>query len=86
MAKGVASEADVLKLARLGKLDGIELGEMVLKLTQGYNLRVYWFELLECARKLALVCVPVFFVREPASILRPLDGTLMPCPCLYKVC
>jgi len=31
------------------------------KLTAGYELRCYWFEIFECGRKIALVCLPVFF-------------------------
>eukprot|EP00966_Prymnesium_polylepis_P032515 756088-Prymnesium_polylepis.1 len=31
------------------------------KLTAGYELRTYWFEIFECGRKIALVCLPVFF-------------------------
>eukprot|EP00966_Prymnesium_polylepis_P074962 1738943-Prymnesium_polylepis.1 len=31
------------------------------KLTAGYELRTYWFELFECFRKIVLVCLPVFF-------------------------
>ena len=26
-----------------------------------YELRTYYFEILECARKLLIVCIPVFF-------------------------
>ena len=37
------------------------LPEYVRKLTEGYDLRVYWFELFECARKILLVGMPVFF-------------------------
>ena len=32
----------------------------VRKLTDGYELRCYWFEVFECGRKLALVGLPVF--------------------------
>ena len=31
------------------------------KLTAGYELRCFWFEIFECFRKIALVCLPVFF-------------------------
>jgi hypothetical protein len=31
------------------------------KLTAGYEMRTYWFEIFECGRKVALVCLPVFF-------------------------
>lgn len=41
-------------------LDG-RLPDYVKKLIQGYDLRVYWFELFECLRKILLVGMPVFF-------------------------
>ena len=31
------------------------------KLTQGYELRTYWFEIFECGRKILLAGLPVFF-------------------------
>ena len=46
---------------RKGRYEDIILPETVVKLIQGYELRVYWFEIVECVRKLALVCMPVFF-------------------------
>lgn len=49
-------EKAVQQLARDGRLP-----EHVKKLIQGYELRVYWFEVFECLRKLALIGVPVFF-------------------------
>jgi len=36
------------------------------RLVGGYELRAYWFEIFECARKVALVGLSVFF--EPASV------------------
>ena len=36
------------------------LPDYVRKLIAGYELRVYYFEVIECIRKLAIVCVPVF--------------------------
>jgi hypothetical protein len=38
-----------------------ELPTMLKKLTAGYELRCFWFEIFECGRKIALVCLPVFF-------------------------
>jgi hypothetical protein len=35
------------------------------KLTAGYEMRTYWFEVFECVRKIALVGLPVFF--EPGA-------------------
>ena len=37
-------------------------------LLRPYELRVYWFEIVECVRKVALVGIPVFFVND---CLRP---------------
>ncbi|KOO20783.1 protein serine threonine [Chrysochromulina tobinii] len=31
------------------------------KLTAGYELRTYWFEIFECLRKIALIGLPIFF-------------------------
>ena len=36
------------------------------KLTGGYEMRTYWFEIFECIRKILLVGLPVFF--EPESV------------------
>ena len=33
-------------------------------LLRPYELRVYWFEIVECVRKVALVGIPVFFVND----------------------
>ena len=38
-----------------------DLPDVVQKLILGYELRVFYFELIECTRKLLIVCVPVFF-------------------------
>ena len=37
-----------------------KLPTVVRKLTAGYELRTYWFEIFECARKILLVGLPVF--------------------------
>jgi len=34
------------------------------KLTGGYEMRTYWFELFECARKMVLIMVPIFFEKD----------------------
>ena len=47
------------------------------KLTGGYEMRVYWFEVFECARKLAVACVPVFF--QPSGSAAQLVFGLMVC-------
>ena len=34
------------------------------KLTNGYEMRTYWFEIFECTRKILLVLVPIFFEQD----------------------
>jgi len=52
---------------RLRKLEREDIKERkllppsVAKLIKGYELRVWWFEIFECFRKLAVACLPVFF-------------------------
>ena len=38
-----------------------KLPDYVKKLILGYELRTFYFEIIECFRKLAIVCLPVFF-------------------------
>ena len=47
------------------------------KLIMGYELRTYYFELIECLRKLAIVCLPVFF--SPSGSVGQLIFGLMVC-------
>jgi len=49
----------------------------VAKLLQGYELRVWWFEIFECFRKLAVACLPVFF--QPSGSASQLIYGLMIC-------
>lgn len=44
------------------------------KLIAGYEMRVYWFEVVECARKLVLVGIPCFF--EPGTTPQLVFGML----------
>ena len=60
----------VRKLAKSGRLP-----EHVRKLIEGYDLRCYWFELFECARKILLVGMPVFF--EMGSVAQLTYGLLV---------
>ena len=53
------------------------LPDMVQKLILGYELRTFYFELLDCARKLAIVCLPVFF--QPSGSVSQLIFGLMVC-------
>ena len=34
------------------------------KLTNGYEMRTYWFDIFECGRKMALVALPIFLPAE----------------------
>ena len=45
------------------------------KLTGGYEMRVYWFEVFECARKICLIGLPIFF--EPGSAVQLIVGLLV---------
>ena len=47
------------------------------KLIVGYTLRTYDFELIECLRKLAIICLPIFF--RPAGSVAQLIFGLMVC-------
>ena len=49
----------------------------VTKLLKGYELRVCWFEVFECVRKLAVACLPVFF--QPSGSASQLLFGLMVC-------
>ena len=53
------------------------LPSAVSKLLKGYELRVSWFEVFECVRKLAIACLPVFF--QPSGSASQLLFGLMVC-------
>jgi hypothetical protein len=74
MMKSVATAEGARQLAREGRM-GVQLPEAVLKLTEGYELRVYWFEVVECVRKLALTGMPVWF--EMGSVPQLVFGLLI---------
>ena len=46
---------------RIEQLKQEHLDPTLRKLMAGYEMRTYWFELFECARKILLVGMPVFF-------------------------
>lgn len=47
-----------------------ELPTTLRKLTAGYELRTFWFEIFECLRKVLLVGLPVFFPSgEPSQLI-----------------
>ena len=54
-----AAEEHKLAADRYEKLRA-KLPTILRKLTAGYELRTYWFEVVECIRKILLVGVPVF--------------------------
>ena len=53
------------------------LPDYVQKLILGYELRTYYFEIIESLRKLAIVCLPVFF--RPSGSVSQLIFGLMVC-------
>ena len=53
------------------------LPDYVQKLILGYELRTFYFEILECFRKLAIVCLPVFF--QPSGSVSQLIFGLVVC-------
>merc|ERR1711935_816938 len=55
----------------------VALPSSVSKLLKGYELRVCWFEIFECVRKLAIACLPVFF--QPSGSASQLLFGLMVC-------
>jgi hypothetical protein len=54
-----------------------ELPDYVKKLILGYELRTFYFEIIESFRKLAIVCLPVFF--RPSGSASQLMFGLMVC-------
>jgi hypothetical protein len=55
-----AIEVHTASSEALEKLRG-ELPTTLRKLTAGYELRTYWFEIFECLRKITLIGLPIFF-------------------------
>ena len=45
------------------------------KLTDGFALKVYWFEVFECVRKICLIGLPIFF--DPGSSTQLITGLLV---------
>jgi hypothetical protein len=54
-----------------------DLPDYVQRMIAGYSMHHFWFEIFECIRKLALVCIPVFF--EPAGSMPQLIFGLLVC-------
>jgi len=64
-----AMEAHKATGKALAKLRG-ELPTTLRKLTAGYELRMYWFEIFECVRKILLIGLPIFFpAGSPAQLI-----------------
>ena len=59
------------------QLERAQLPGFIAKLLEGYEVRVWWFEIFECLRKLAVACVPVFF--QPSGSAAQLIFGLMVC-------
>ena len=51
------------------------LSPFVAKLTDGYDMRCYWFEVFECMRKIFLVGIPALF--EPGSVEQFMFGMIV---------
>jgi hypothetical protein len=64
-------------LATEEKAEKARLPLYLRKLVTGFQYRVYYFEMLDCFRKLAIVCMPVFF--SPAGTPAQLIFGLMVC-------
>ena len=72
-----ATRVELMELDAYDKKQQIALPGYIKKLLKGYELRVWWFEIFECLRKLAVACVPVFFV--PSGSISQLIFGLMVC-------
>lgn len=74
---GSQTQAELTKLDAIDAQQQAALPSYVKKLLNGYELRTWWFEIFECFRKLAVACVPVFFV--PSGSISQLVFGLMVC-------
>lgn len=67
-ASDIEAEA-LLKAQEEAVLD--RLPSYMVKLVGDYRGQYYYFEIIECIRKLLLVCIPVFFDPQVEGPLRP---------------
>jgi len=67
------AQAEYAKLEPLFEAQRDALPDYVRKLVGGFEFRVFWFELMECLRKLMLIGAPVFF-DPPGSVQQLLYG------------
>ena len=56
------TRTELIALSEKDEAEREALPGHIKKLINGYELRCLWFEIFECVRKLAIACVPVFFV------------------------
>jgi len=80
-----ASEMEMLSLAEQVQIEKLQQEELrlskklpdyVQKLILGYEMRTYYFELIECGRKLSIVCLPVL-IQPSGSISQLMFGLCM---------
>eukprot|EP00966_Prymnesium_polylepis_P238549 5516724-Prymnesium_polylepis.2 len=69
----VRAQAEYAKLEPLFEQQRNALPDYLRKLVGGFEFRKFWFELMECLRKLMLIGAPVFF-DPPGSVQQLLDG------------
>eukprot|EP00966_Prymnesium_polylepis_P079731 1847669-Prymnesium_polylepis.1 len=69
----VRAQAEYAKLEPLFEAQRNALPDYLRKLVGGFDFRVFWFELMECLRKLMLIGAPVFF-DPPGSVQQLLYG------------
>ena len=75
----LAPDSIKLKIAQLEReQDELrkKLPDYVQKLILGYELRTFYFEIIECFRKLAIVCLPVFF-QPSGSVFQLMFGLIV---------
>ena len=76
-AKEKKERGDEEEMSHEEKLEALQLNlpSTLRKLVNGYELRTYWWELFECARKISLIAVPIFL--PPGSVDQLTVGILI---------
>ena len=74
---GSSSEASQARLKDVYDEAQQELPTAVNRLVDPYELRVYYYELFECARKICIVGIPVFFANEGSNIVQLTLGLIL---------
>ena len=67
VVSAAASDTEVEALKTREEAVLKELPSYVVKLVGDYRGQYYYFEIIECMRKLLLVCIPVFFDPQVTS-------------------